>query len=154
MPGGAVAGAAGYYFELADNTTFVSPLVKLTGDYGRLIVTAYHYAPKLDYSSAYYWRVQAVSGTVEADTLAESAWASGIFVTMDEPEEPTPPIVIEPSEPPVIEILPQPIIEPIVEVITPPATPITPAWIYAIIGVGAVLVIAVVVLIVRTRRVA
>ena len=48
------------------------------------------------------------------------------------------------------------IIEPNVEVIVPlPAeTPITPAWIYAIIGVGAVLVIALIVLIVRTRRVA
>ena len=36
----------------------------------------------------------------------------------------------------------------------PAETPITPAWIYVIIGVGAVLVIALIVLIVRTRRVA
>ena len=146
---GAVTGAAGYYFELADNANFVAPLVKLDGDLGRLIVTAYHYAPELEYSTAYYWRVKAVSGTVGAGDLAQSVWASGVIITMDVPEEATPPVVIE-QQP----AAPAPIIKPIVEVVTPAATPITPAWIYAIIGVGAVLVIAVIVLIVRTRRVA
>jgi len=152
----AVAAADGYYFEFADNANFVAPLVKLDGDYGRLIVTAYHYVTELPYSTPYYWRVKAVSGTEEAGNLAQSAWSTSVFVTMAEPEEPVPPVVIEPSEPPVIEMpeTPPPVIEPIVEVVTPPATPITPAWIYAIIGVGAVLVIAVIVLIVRTRRVA
>ncbi len=151
-----IPAAAGYYFELADNAHFVTPLVKLDGDLGRLIVTAYAYVGELDYSTAYYWRVRAASGTVAAGTLAQSAWASGVFITMDEPVEPTPPIVIEETPAPiiVIEETPAPIIQPIVEVITPPATPITPAWIYVIIAVGAVLVIALLVLIVRTRRVA
>jgi len=152
----AVDDADGYFFQLADNANFVAPLVKLDGDYGRLIVTAYAYVTKLPYSTAYYWRVKAVSGTEDAGNLVESDWVSAVFVTMNEPEEPVPPVVIEPSEPPIIEVQipPTPIIEPIVEVITPPATPITPAWIYAIIGVGAVLVIALIVLVVRTRRVA
>jgi hypothetical protein len=151
-----VSVAAGYYFELADNANFVAPLAKLSGDLGRLIVTAYHYAPDLEYSTAYYWRVKAVSGTVEAGTLAESAWTTSVLITMDEPEEPAPPIVVEEVQPPdiVIEQTPAPVIQPIVEVVTPPETPITPAWIYAIIGVGAVLVIALIVLVVRTRRVA
>jgi hypothetical protein len=152
----AVDDADGYYFELADNANFVAPLVRLTGDLGRLIVTAYHYAPELEYSSAYYWRVKAVSGTEEAENLKEGSWASSVIVTMDEPEEPEPPIVVEEVQPPdiVIEQTPAPVIQPIVEVVTPPETPITPAWIYAIIGVGAVLVIALIVLVVRTRRVA
>ena len=150
----AVATADGYYFEFADNANFVAPLVKLDGDYGRLIVTAYAYVTELPYSTPYYWRVKAVKGTVEAGNLAQSAWSTSVFVTMDEPEEPVPPVVISETPDIVIPAAPTPIIEPIVEVITPPATPITPAWIYAIIGVGAVLVIAVVVLIVRTRRVA
>ena len=145
----AVTGAAGYYFQMADNANFVAPLVKLDGDLGRLIVTAYHYVPELEYSTAYYWRVKSVSGTVGAGDLVESAWVSGVIITMDEPEEPLPPVVIE-QQP----AAPAPIIEPIVEVITPAATPITPAWIYAIIAVGAVMIIAVIVLIVRTRRVA
>jgi len=143
---GAVAGADGYYFQLADNANFVTPMVKLDGDLGRLVVTAYAYVGELPYSTAYYWRVQAVSGTVAAGNLLESAWSTGVFITMAEPAEELPPVVVQ-EQPPVI-------IEPIVEVITPAATEITPSWIYVIIGVGAVLVIALLVLIVRTRRVA
>ena len=140
-------GAAGYYFQLADNAYFVTPLVKLDGDLVRLNVTAYAYVPELDYSTAYYWRVKAVSGTIAAGDLAESAWASRVFTTIAEPVEPTPPIVVEEAPPVVIET-------PDVIVTLPAETPITPAWIYVIIGVGAVLVIALLVLIVRTRRVA
>jgi len=154
-----VAAADGYYFELADNANFVVPLVKLDGDLGRLIVTAYAYVTELPYSTAYYWRVKAVSGTIEAGNLAQSAWTYGLFITMDEPEEPTPPIVVEEApelpditiEQPDITITSPDIVVPLPDVVE---TPITPVWIYVIIGVGAVLVIALLVLIVRTRRVA
>jgi len=148
----AVSSADGYYLELADNANFVLPMVKLDGDLGRLVVTAYNYITALPYSTPYYWRVKAVSGTVAAGTLLESSWATSVFLTMAEPVEPTPPVVIEEAPDPVIP--PTPIIEPIVEVITPAAEMITPSWIYIIIGVGGVLVIAMIVLIVRTRRVA
>ncbi len=145
-----IPAAAGYYFQLADNANFVVPLVKLEGDLGRLIVTAYAYVGELDYSSAYYWRVKAVSGTEAAGNLAESAWSTGVFITMDEPVEPTPPIeIVEAPDLPDIVIEIPDIIVPL-----PAETPITPSWIYVIIGVGAVLVIALIVLIVRTRRVA
>jgi len=50
---------------------------------------------------------------------------------MAEPVEPTPPVVIEP---------------------TPPPAQIAPAYIWGIIGIGAILVIVVIALIVRTRR--
>jgi len=148
---GAVADAIGYDFEFADNANFVTPLVKLDGELGRLIVTAYAYVGELPYSTAYYWRVKAVSADAESD------WASGVFITMGEPEEPIPPVVIEPYEPPEITIEQPDIIVQSPDVIVPlpdVAAPITPAWIYVIIGVGAVLVIALLVLIVRTRRVA
>jgi hypothetical protein len=141
--------ADGYYFELADNSALALPIVRMDGDEGRLTSTVYGYIGKLEYSTAYYWRVKAVSGTEAADDLKESSWNTGVFVTMAEPEEPAPPIVIEESEPPVITIEQPDIVVPL-----PAETQITPAWIYVIIGVGAVLVIAVVVLIVRTRRVA
>jgi hypothetical protein len=140
----AVSGADGYFFELADNANFVAPLAKQSGDLGRLNVTAYAYVQELDYSTAYYWRVKAVSGTEAADNLVESAWVAGLFTVMAEPEEPTPPIVVE-EQPPVV-------IEPIIELPDVIEEPITPGWIYAIIAIGAVLVIAVIVLIVRTRR--
>ncbi len=145
-----IAAADAYYFELADNANFVIPLMPLTGDVGRLIVTAYVYVPGLDYSTAYYWRVKAVSGTTEAGDLVESNWVSYVFITMDEPVEPTPPIVVE-EAPTLPDIT---IVQPDIVVPLPAVTPITPAWIYVIIGVGAVLVIALLVLIVRTRRVA
>jgi hypothetical protein len=141
--------ADGYYFELADNSALALPIVRMDGDEGRLTSTVYGYIGELEYSTAYYWRVKAVSGTVAADDLTESSWNTGVFVTMAEPEEPAPPIVIEETEPPVITIEQPDIVVPL-----PAETQITPAWIYVIIGVGAVLVIAVVVLIVRTRRVA
>ena len=150
----AVPDADGYYFQFADNANFVVPLAKLDGDLGRLIVTAYAYVGELPYSTAYYWRVKAVSGTIGAGDLAESDWVSGIFVTMDEPEEAVPPVVIEDVPPPIIEQPDITIEIPEIVVPLPAETPITPAWIYVIIGVGAVLVIGLIVLIVRTRRIA
>ena len=176
----AVAGADGYYFELADNADFVAPLVKLSGDMGRLVATAYHYRTELDYSTPYYWRVKAASGTVDGGNLLESGWVDRIFTTIAEPEpeawmsddgltfdtrEELEEYIAEreaarqaaeaaaaeaaAAAQPDITIEPPDVIVPL-----PAETPITPGWIYAIIGVGAVLVIAVIVLIVRTRRVA
>jgi len=142
---GAVADADGYDFQLASNADFVLPLTNLTGDAGRLTVTAYAYVGELPYTTPYYWRVKAVSATEESD------WASGVFITMAEPEEATPPIEIveQPAQPaPVITIEQPDIVVPL-----PDVASITPSWIYVIIGVGGLLVIAVIVLIVRTRRV-
>ncbi len=164
-----VAGVIGYDFELANNEYFVIPMVKLVGD-SRLITEFYAQATELEYSTYYYWRVKSVSAT------AESEWSRGVFYTVALPiPEPEPEwmcdegltfdsrealeahlataeahqVIEEPDiilEPPDIEI-----IVPLPDVVE---TPITPAWIYVIIGVGAVLVISVIVLIVRTRRVA
>jgi len=156
---GAVPDADGYYFQMADNASFVIPMVKLDEEQSRLIVTAYAYVGELPYSKAYYWRVKAVSGSwipvfekgYDVGHFAvESDWASSVFITKAEPVEPIPPVVIEPAPPaPVITITQPDIVVPL-----PAETPITPGWIYAIIAVGAVLVIALLVLIVRTRRVA
>ncbi|GAI15508.1 unnamed protein product, partial [marine sediment metagenome] len=166
---GTVAGAIGYDFELADNPLFVMPMVSLTGDMARLITPFYQQVTTLDYSTYYYWRAKAVS----AD--AESVWSSAVFMTMAEPiPEPEPEAEVwmcsegltfssraaleahlataeahQPVEPADIVVVPPDIIVPL-----PAETPITPAWIYVIIGVGAVLIIALLVLIVRTRRVA
>jgi len=81
--------------------------------------------PGLEYSTVYYWQVRSVKDGVY------SAWAVCLFTTMDEPAEPvepTPPVVIEETE-------------------------ITPMWIWVIIGIGGALTIAVIILIVTTRRV-
>jgi len=91
-----------------------------------LTTTVYQYETTLDYFTTYYWKVRAVSAT------GTSNWATGVFTTEAEPIE-----VVAPGPP--VEI--------------PPVQVITPAWIWAIVVIGAVLVIAVIVLIVMTRRV-
>jgi len=102
---------------------------------GKTTVNAWVCPTTLEYATTYYWRVRAVKDSIYSD------WTYCMFTTMAEPEEPTPPVVVEevpPSAPPVINI--------------PPTEMITPTWIYAIIGVGAALAIVVIVLIVRSRR--
>jgi hypothetical protein len=105
--------------------------VSLTEDFATLVasgtptINAWDGIPQLDYSTTYYWRVRAVKDGVY------SGWTYCLFSTLDEPE-PTP----EPVEPVIIE-----------------ETEITPTWIWVIIGIGGALTIAVIILIVTTRRV-
>ena len=88
-------------------------------------VNAYVYGSALDYSTTYYWRVRAVGAS------STSAWSTCIFTTAAEEAVP---------------------VEETVELVQV-TEEITPVWIWVIIGVGAALVIAVIVLIVTTRRV-
>lgn len=117
--------ATGYEFVLATNTAYSTPLISKTGA-NALTGTTYLSEQTLAYSTTYYWRVRAISKT------SQSAWAEGVFTTVAAPPPPpTPP----PSPPPA-------------------PKPTTPAYIWVIIGIGAALVIAVIILIIRTRRVA
>jgi hypothetical protein len=120
--------ATGYQFRLATNPDYLSPIVEETVNN-----TVYMLPMTLEYSTTYYWRVRGVN----ADQSSE--WAEGVFTTMDEPVEPLPPVVVEPT--PVQEI----------EITTPEVIPTFMLWI--IIGIGAVLVIALIILIFRTRRI-
>jgi hypothetical protein len=121
-----------YEYELSRSPTttaggyFTEPLVALVSA-DALVSTAWKCDITLDYSTRYYWHVKALG--VDTDT----PWSDvGTFTTMGVPSEtPT-------SQPPVV---------------IPPAENITPAWIWAIVIIGAILVIAVIVLIVTTRRV-
>jgi hypothetical protein len=123
--------ATGYEFELskAPGTTaggfYVDALVGLTGT-NALVNTVWQCDRDLDYSTTYYWHVRAMSAT------SQSVWANGTFTTMEKPVPPAPPVQVN---------------------IPPAPAPITPAWIWAIVIIGAILVIAVIVLIVTTRRV-
>ncbi len=127
-------GATGYEIVVSEDPTFAII------DYSRNVdksLTMYKSEETLAYSTTYYWRVRPAAGT----------WTTGAFTTMAEPVAPTPPIIIEPTPPP----LPPQIITVEKPVIVQQAIPDYLLWI--IIVVGAVLVIALVVLIVRTRRV-
>ena len=70
-------------------------------------------------------------------------WVAGVFTTEARPAEVAPPTGVAPPAPPEVEV---------VEIPVAPAIP--PALLWVIVAIGAVLVIALIVLIVRTRRVA
>ena len=107
--------------------------------------TSYYLAEPLENDSAYFWRVKALTSAGASD------WSAAVgFKTEAKAVTPAPPVTITQAPPAVTPTITLP--PPTTVVIE--ETPITPGWIYAIIIVGAVLVIAVIVLIVRTRRVA
>ena len=123
-----VVQANSYQFVLSPNANLTGALASQSqGD------TAFNYMGDLDYGKVYYWQVKAFKGDVLLTTSS-----TGVFTTMEKPEAPTPPVVVNEYPPSTIEI--------------PPAEQITPTWIYAVIGIGAALIVVVIVLIVRTRR--
>ncbi len=143
----ASADADHYEFQLAEDDLFVittqaSPLLMFNG------VKTFN---DLDYSTTYYWRVRAVA----ADDETKSDWVLSFFTTMAEPEEEvvTPPVEVVTTPTPQI-TLPAPVVSVNIPPAEPPVQVIPPTLMWAIIVVGAVLIIAVIVLIVRTRRVA
>jgi len=121
--------ATHYEFVLADNDAFASPIVSKTGA-NALTTTVYLCEQKLSTSDTYFWKVRAKKG----DTYSE--WATAVFTTEGPP--PT-----APAPPPA----PTYTTEVVEEVFT------APIYIWVIIGIGAALVIAVIILIIRTRRI-
>ena len=156
---GAVAGADNYDFVLSEEIGQDDPFA--IPEYADTCRINAHVAKKtLKYNTQYHWRVRPsrVIGIEELapgdvrDIVEKGAWTEGLFITMTEPEEEEPPIIIEPQEPtpaPIINI--EPIVIPPAE--ADPVQVIPDYLLWIIIAVGAILVIAVIVLIVRTRRV-
>jgi len=115
-------------------------------------------------NTTYYWRVR-----VDGEGPVKSAWSEVRSFEIGELPEQLEPVIIQQPPAPVISVPPAPAItiEP-PEIVLPPApapppdivipsppaapAPITPAFIWAIVIIGAILVIALVVLIIRTRR--
>ncbi|MBA7570651.1 hypothetical protein ES708_12404 [subsurface metagenome] len=126
----AVGGASTYELELADNPAFTGATKATTS------INSWVADTDLSYNSTYYWRVKSLK-----DSIVLSGWRSGAFTTMSKPAAP---VEVTPAPPAPQITIPAP------QVILPAA--VTPMWVWAIIGIGAALVIAVIVLIVRTRR--
>jgi photosystem II stability/assembly factor-like uncharacterized protein len=118
-------GATGYEFVLARDSGFTGVVVGFSGA-DALTSAAWNCDIDLEYSTSYFWKVRAIS----ADSYSE--WGNNAFTTEAAPSE----IVPSPSTPLVIEPAPK-----------------VPAYVIGIaIGVGAILVIALLVFILRTRR--
>lgn len=114
----------------------------------------------LAYDTAYYWRVRGVTGPLVGRGPAPGGpWAVSTFNTMSEPVPAAPAVKAEPTVITITEPAPPAPPAEIVTVEVPVPIPAAPQAIpsyllWAVIGIGAILVIALIVLIVRTRRVA
>ncbi|MFC1990685.1 WD40/YVTN/BNR-like repeat-containing protein [Chloroflexota bacterium] len=140
-----VAGATEYRFVLADNVTLASPVVE-----ARVVTPAFALNRELDYGKTYYWAVKPVAPV-------EGPWSVvANFTVKERPVELLPPLVVEQAPTPVI-VLPEPPPPQPGIVFSPPLptpAPVTPAYIWAVIIIGAVLMTAVIVLVVRTFKLA
>jgi hypothetical protein len=124
-----VSGAVEYTFVLSASPELTEPLVETT-----TTATAYQYTGTLSDGVSYFWQVTASDGEF---IIGESG--IGAFVAQ---------APMEPEDPPVINIEAPP--APNVTIEQPAAE--TPMYIWIIIGIGALLLIFVIILIMRTRR--
>jgi hypothetical protein len=139
----AVTGTTAYDFELSElpgmETTIFTDQTSDAGEALPVTIT-------LETGKTYFWRVRAAQPVL-------GDWSTvGNFMVVAPPSSAPPPVVVT-QPPPITITVPTP---PAPTTITvsppPPAAQIAPAYIWAIIIIGAILVIAVIVLIVRTRR--
>jgi len=162
----AVEDAEGFGYEMAicEEPTFTIV------DYAASPTQNFHaVADSLMYSTTYYWKVRAIIGAPELvgsgkdvkTVIPGGPWTTGVFSTEAEPAVPEAPVFTCPQCG--LEYATQEALEAhfnrahaepetVVETVEKAVIPSTLLW--AIVAIGAVLVIAVIVLIVRTRRVA
>ncbi|MCK4403026.1 MAG: C2H2-type zinc finger protein [Dehalococcoidia bacterium] len=132
----AVADATNYDFVLSANADLSSPVETKTGVTG----TAYTYTGTLDYDTTYFWQVTAMK---DGNVFSESNIST--FTTAPAAVFACPQCGLTfPSEA---------ALKAHVDEVHAPVEPTTPAWVWIVIGLGAVLVITIIVLIFRTRRV-
>jgi len=164
-----VAGAERYEFQLASNILFNPPSMVVSTVAGKAGLAPLTADNALDNNTTYLWRVRAAYPEEGQWSALANFTTMAVPVVPPPPPTPAPPVVIQQNPIPVIE-LPAPIINippvpaptqitiPAPQQITIPAPvqqvtqPISGGYLLAIIIIGAVLVIAVIVLVIRTRR--
>ncbi len=140
-----VTGCTQYEFQLSTTPTFGTQVLTDTpASAGTLVPVTI----KLEKGKQYFWRVRAFE-PIQGDWST----AGNFLVAVDEPEPTTaPPPVTVTNAPPVTITIPPASPAPTYTLAPPAQEEIAPTYIWAIIIIGAILVIAVIVLIVRTRR--
>lgn len=171
------AGATGFELQLSANADMSSPAIDLSGASaianGSQTTYAIPAASKLTDGNVYYWHVRAVmsgafssySGTFAFQVSVPKTTTTSPPVTITQPPATTMTLTVSiPAAPPVTTtVITQPPATTTTIVMTQaPATTITippapaqptPAWVWAIIAIGGILLIVVIVLIARTRKV-
>ncbi|MFC2041857.1 hypothetical protein ACFLTY_06045, partial [Chloroflexota bacterium] len=136
-------GAIGYEIMVAEDPTFAIV------DFSRSVDRNFFKTDEsLAYGTTYYWKVRGVTDVSTSPKKAAPGgpWVTGIFSTMEKPVKEEPTVIVQEKPAPPPEIVQ-------VQVPVPQPQPIPSYLLWAIIGIGAVLIIALIVLIVRTRRV-
>jgi trimeric autotransporter adhesin len=147
---GTVPGATGYDFAMSTDPTFADAS-KQVDSFTNKNATVYTPSKALAAGTTYFWRVRALNGTAAGD------WVTSAFTTAAGGTGPAPSGGPAPVVTPIITVTVPTQAVPTITVVNPAggsnAPQPTPAYIWVIIAIGAVLVIAVIVLIARTRRV-
>jgi len=131
----ALPGVSQYQISIDTSVSFEVPMVFTT-----ISAPFYVMEEDLKYSTTYYWRVRPLGG-------ADEDWLTSVFITEAEP------VPEEPAEPTQIIVEPAPQAQAPIVNVAAPSSAIPSYLLWMIIVIGAVLVIALIVLIVRTRRV-
>jgi hypothetical protein len=133
----------GYEFVIAEDNATQTDKFSIIDTSANTSTNAYRLSETLKYNTMYWWRVRPVSAATKG------AWSTFFFTTEAAPVVTTttaaPPVVITQAATPEITLS--------IPATTAPVQVIPDYLLWAVIAVGAVLVIAVIVLIVRTRRV-
>jgi len=137
-----VTGTTLYDFQLSTTPSFGTLLLT---DQPATAGTLVPITIKLDQGKQYFWRVRA-----NAPVLGDWSAVANFFVALPTTAAP-PPVTVTNVPAPTITI-PAPSPAPTYTLAPQPVEKIAPTYIWAIIIIGAILVIAVIVLIVRTRR--
>jgi hypothetical protein len=147
----AVTGATSYDFVIAEELGNANKFQII--DFGdNTVFNAYKLKDPLKYNTQYWWEVRPISGS------SVGAWTVGFFTTELAPTTTTTATATVPPVTPTVTVVnptqPAPTVVVTVPPNTSPSTPVIPTYLlWAVIAVGAILVIAVIVLIVRTRRI-
>jgi len=141
---GGFYGATSYEFELATNPGitaggyFVDAVVGLTGT-NALTTTAWQCDKDLEYATNYFWHVKAITAS------GATPWSTGTFTTMKAAVFTCPICGLT--------FATEAELEAHNATAHAPVIPQTPAYIWAVVIIGAILVIVVIALIFTTRRV-
>jgi len=156
-----VAGATSYELEVAENPFFANSDVKKP-----LTHTTWTWDDELVNGTTYYWRVRGVKSGKGILTNV-GPWTESVFTVNPKAASavsqlPAPVVTVQPTpappapsvtvQPPAATVIPAPIVN-VPAAPAPAPSAVTPGILLAIIIIGAVLLIAVIVLIVRTRRI-
>jgi len=137
-----VSGSTMYRFELCEDIDFVTLIYTVDTTVAGAQLPA---GTSLVQGGQYFWRVKSLAPV-------ESDWSTvANFIVAEAQAEPTPQVTVT-TAPDITVTIPPATTTQIVLPTTPPDKVVNPTYIWAIIIIGAILVIAVIVLIVRTRR--